>query len=148
MNLLTDAEKEELSGAIDDIHDSWKRDILIYREPEVAVISTNNNHNFAFQLNEQVGLSTTLSGVSGSFEARIWQPSMMSDFELKINLPDVNNFQVKAVCRLKLDDAGWNFIRDARKVIVDGSTYDRITEDRQHGLFSPKYHTIWLMRTQ
>jgi len=147
MSLLTSGEKTILQAQIGNIHDTWKRQIVAYKTPDVTIISSDTNYNFAFKTNQE---STTVQNVpvSGTYNVRIFQPTSRNDFEKAVVLTDIPLSQIKGAVRLKMEDDAWTFIKDSIKVVIDGETYDRMTEDRHHGLFTPEYHTVWFLRTE
>jgi hypothetical protein len=71
-NLLSDADKEKLGNVFQDLHDTFSRDILVYKEAKKVVINTTMEHNpiyGEYTRSNSAVQSTSLTVPNGSFES-------------------------------------------------------------------------------
>ena len=71
-NLLSDADKEKLGNVFQDLHDTFSRDILVYKEAKKVVINTTMEHNpiyGEYARSDSAVQSTSLTVPNGSFES-------------------------------------------------------------------------------
>lgn len=153
---LSQEEKNSYQSDLSDIHDIFKRAILIFRHAEKVIISENLNYSFAYS---DMQLDNDVSGynvASGVYYARIWHlpglggnpmalttSSSSSEFTAR-GIPEIRFNNDKDVVRLKLDISGYDFIKGCETVQIDNSNYNVKSAYRQHGLFVPEFYTVWL----
>jgi len=148
-NLFTDAEKEALQNAFDDIHDTFSRPVYYFKEAKTVVLSTNPTFNPIYQQNNIQ--QTTVKKViqSGSFNARITYDTDRSesyvtspeiDSQLKLRLPD-------GYVRIKVDPSGHETLKQTKRIDFDERRFSVESDVRPHGLFKPKYYTYFLLPT-
>jgi hypothetical protein len=147
MELISASEKAELAKVIDDIHETFARDIYVYKTPTITAISTSGNYNFAFG-DDQPSVTASKEVVSASFKARIKHLDLASDSEQLRNIPidDARFKSTKGLIRLKITQEAYNFIKDSERITVDGRNCILMTNDRPHGLFDTQYITVYLSR--
>jgi hypothetical protein len=135
--LLSDIEKTAYSNVFNDIHDTFSRDVIVWKTPKKVVVSTNNNHNFLY--NDQESLKVDYIPVSGTFKARVeWgDPS-----KLILN-PDIRTEIKGNVCRLKVKQDFINFMDGAAQVEIDGRKVEQIGSNKPHGLFDIDFYTLF-----
>ena len=149
-SLLTTAQKAALQSAFDDIHDTFARDIYIYKEAKKISISTNPNYNPIYDKNSSLSQSVTRQVQKQTFKARIMydtdraEPYLASpeiDSQLKIRVPD-------GTVRIKLAKDGYEYIKGAKRIELDGRKFSIESDVRPHGLFDPTYCTFFLLPTE
>lgn len=153
-SLLSDAEKQVFSLEMDNLAQTFERDILVFKTPEIVVVSTNLNYNrFQAQDSNLVNQNPENIPVKHIVKARIW-------YEKQQNAPFLNPYvggnldeaQLKLKneegrVRVKVNQAGYDLLFDAKKVEFDGLTYKVDSLERPHGLFNVWYYTFWLKRS-
>ena len=144
-SLISDSEKQQLNAVIDDIHETFAREITVFKEASQIVIITDPNFN---PLYNTAGQTTSIvnTPVSGTFKARIkyeddigkkyWSEGGL-DSQIKLEV-------VVGTVRLKIDAAAYDFIKDGRRFDVDGKRYVLNSTFRPHGLFDNQYYTLYL----
>lgn len=143
-SLISDIEKAEMSAAFNDIHDTFKRPVLIYKTPERVDIITNDNFISAYRNNEQNnGLSYEYTIESGVYDMRIqWlKPSEMVGLPLNIQ-PN------EQICRLKISKDVFDMIKDMQSIYIDDIHCEIPPFYRPHGLFNVDYYTIYAKRRE
>jgi hypothetical protein len=149
-SLLTSAQKNALQSAINELHDTFARDIYIYKEAKSTVISTSPNYNAIYQQNTAQSQTIKRQVQSGKFSARITydtdrnQENVTSpeiDSQLKIKMPD-------GYVRIKVDKNGYEYIKQSKRVEFDGRKFTIESDVRPHGLFEPTHYTFFLLPTE
>jgi len=149
-NLLTHAQKAALQSAFNDIHDTFARDIFIYKEAQVTILSTNPNYNPIYQQNSNQSQTVSRKVIKSSFKARITYDTDRSqsvltspeiDSQLKLKMPD-------GYVRIKVANDGYEYLKDAKRVEFDGRKFTIESDVRPHGLFEPTFYTFFLLPTE
>lgn len=144
-NLISASERTALNAVIDDIHETFAREITVYKEASQVVIITDPNFN---PLYNTAGQTTTIinTPVYKTFKARIlynddigkkyWSESGLAS-QIKLEA-------VVGSIRLKIKADDYEYIKDARRFDVDGKRYVLNSTFRPHGLFDNQYYTLYL----
>ncbi len=152
-DLFTAVQKAAFEQTQQDIHDTFARPITIFKNSQKIVIFTNPEHNFIFDAgpNQTVTQDVIVSGV---FQARILyrpdQPSNMfsaSDGGV-IGQPQLFQQIPQGDVRLKLDPTGAAFLKEATRVEFDDTVFNIKSDQRPHGLFTPKFYNFYLTRVK
>ena len=70
-SLLTAAQKAALQSAFNDIHDTFSRNIYVYKEAKKVAITTNPNYNPIYDKNSALSQTVTKEVQKQSFKATI-----------------------------------------------------------------------------
>jgi hypothetical protein len=144
-NLISASERTALNAVIDDIHETFAREITVYKEASQVVIITDPNYN---PLYNTAGQTTSIvnTPVYKTFKARIhynddigkkyWSESGLAS-QIKLEA-------VVGSIRLKIKATDYDYIKDARRFDVDGKRYVLNSTFRPHGLFDNQYYTLYL----
>lgn len=141
-NLISNSERATYNSAIDDIHDTFSRDIIIWRQSAEVINSTDQNYD-AFN---NVGVQNTIyTSQSKIFKARIkYIDRQDKEFALIVGNSKIDITQEFQLVRIKIDSIANAYFDDCEKVTIDGIDFLPITTSRPHGLFTPTYYTIYL----
>jgi hypothetical protein len=143
-DLLTAEEKAEYSLAIQDIHDTWKRPVLIWKNAEQTIIDSTENFNYFYRNSPQLNQPTTYEAVSGVFDMRIRWGDPTKDNNLKDLKPEVHG----NLCRMKMEQDAFDFLsNDAKHIEIDGRKCVVEGFSRPHGLFDIQYYTVFVRET-
>jgi len=149
-SLLTSAQKTALQSAFNDLHDTFAREIYIYKEAQTTVISTSPNYNAIYKQNNNQSQTVSRKVVVKTFKARITydtdrsQSTLTSpeiDSQLKLKMPD-------GYVRIKVAEDGYNYLKDSKRVEFDGRKFTIESDVRPHGLFKPTFYTFFLLPTE
>lgn len=140
-DLLTAAEKSEYQAALDDVFLTFCRPITIIKQNNIAVVSSDPNvYNWIYG-NDQIGIATTETFVSGIFQGSINWLDPAKDNNYKELRPEIlGNY-----CQLDLRLDAYTFLQDYYEIIVDGIPTRRKIGVRPHALFDPTYYQITLV---
>jgi len=136
-DLFTDSEKEEIAANLLHLHDTFGRDIIVYKEAQKVVISTDPNYNYLYG---NSGATTSVSNVpvKKTFKARI-----RYDLDNKNLISNIGSNETSQV-RIKLKKADYNYISDAKRIEFDGRMFHVDSDPRAHGLFDVQFYTLFL----
>jgi|TARA_R110000824_G_scaffold107299_4_gene253502 hypothetical protein len=143
-SLLTNAEKTTMNEAMDDLHDTFARDVQIIKEAKKTVTSPNSQFNSVYGT---AGSSTSLvyETQSGTYKARVqylrqdeeYFSDSQLDSQLKIKIP-------AGSVRLKVSGDAHDYLKDAKRIQLDDRRFTIFSDYTPHGLFDSRYYTYYL----
>jgi len=125
-DLLTTTERQNISGIIDDVFDTFKRDIVVYKEPTKSVTDVDLDFMFGYDAESQSS-NYTYTQVTGAYQATIKY--------IKSNVDDTSeilNTQIEnQVARIKVNRSARDFIENGsnEKVTFDSKNFEFISND-------------------
>ncbi len=144
-NLISASERTALNAVIDDIHETFAREITVFKEASQIVIITDPNFN---PLYNTAGQTTSIinTPVYKQFKARIYYND---DIAKQYWSETAVNTQIKlqaivGTVRLKIRAEDYEYIQDARRFDLDGRRFVLNSSFRGHGLFDSQYYTLYL----
>ena len=147
-DLIPRGEKEILERQLIDIHDTFGREIIVYKEAQKVIISSDPSYNYLY--NNVAGENTTIENVPVRkvFKARIKYDTGRDleyagevDSQMKISRPsNSSNVRIK----LKIED--FNYIQDAKRIEFDGRLFHINSDPRFHGLFDKVQFCTFYLR--
>ena len=148
-SFFDEIEKANLEKYIDDIHDTFARDVYYFKEAKNIVLKTSQTFNPIYGQNNPTFTNIKKVSQSGVFKARIKYDTDKSesllaspeiDSPLKIRHPD-------GLVRIKVNQEGKEILGKTKRLEFDGRRFSVESDVRPHGLFSPKYFTYFLIPT-
>lgn len=146
---LSQNQINKINSLSDTLHTTFARTITVYKNAKKTLIASTDNWNSLYRrTNTGSNTSVEYSTVSDTFEARIYYVDMDKEFlsneagaqsgtQNKIILPDGS---VKIVVK----EAGYNYIREARRVEFDGTKFAIKSDGVPRGLTSNRFFTFVL----
>ncbi len=139
---LTQGQKDNIEAIIDRIHDTFARPITVFKIGTRTAIASSQNYNFIYR---QQSANTVTTEVSQTFQARIKYIS--ADEEL---LPDANAGQDKIILpagsvKIKVNLEGYNYMKEAKRVELDGFRFSIKSNGKPLGMFGPQYYEFLLL---
>jgi len=144
-NLISASERTALNAVIDDVHETFAREITVFKEASQIVIITDPSFNPLYNTAGQT-TSYVNTPVYKTFKARIlYQDDFKKQYwsEGQLN----NQIKLEAVVgsvRIKIRAEDYDYIKDGRRFDVDGKRYVLNSTFRPHGLFDNQYYTLYL----
>lgn len=147
---ISDAQKALFEGVMSDIHETFARSVIAYKDSKRVIISTNADYNYLYRNVKGDATKSIINQVQfQTFKARVLyedkQREELVDGEarstIKVQRP-------VGEVRLKVDLTGYKYIKDAKRIEIDGSLFYKATDVRRHGLFSPQFYTYYLRPTE
>jgi hypothetical protein len=141
-SLISDADKLELAGEIDQLHDTFAKDIYVYGEPIRDVIDPNTNPLYGYPVKKS---AATLTENVTTIKARILmgKPSnvvLTSGGEGKDSVVELP----AGWARIKVKAEHEELIKTSKRVKIGNDFYSFDSHKREHGLFSTDYLTFYL----
>lgn len=145
---LSPSERESIAANLLDLHDTFGRDIVVYKEAKKVIISTDPSFNYLYGKAGKSTPSVENVPVRKVFKARVRYDTDRSleyfgetQTQAKIKRPDSNS-----VVRLKLKVEDHNYIKDAKRIELDGRMFTVYSDPRPHGLFDKiQFITLFLL---
>jgi hypothetical protein len=137
-DLYTDAEKAVVAANLLHLHDTFGRDIIVYKEAQKVIISTDPNYNYLYNSGGSTTTSVTNKPVKKTFKARIRYD--LDNKNLESNIGSNETSQV----RIKLKKEDYTYISDAKRIELDGRMFHVDSDPRAHGLFDVQFYTLFL----
>lgn len=139
-SLFTAAQKIEINGIFDSIHDTFQKDIHVYTN-EATSLPSNLNYNPIYgrtkdqskSVGDKVLTKTTIS-------ARVQYFKKSEDAVLD----DTGLTSSANVVRVKVDAAGKNLLARSISVDIDGNKCSVISDPEVVGPFATDYYKIYL----
>jgi len=149
-SLISDSEKADMVLALEDVFDTFKRPLVVYLEPEKIIASTDPNFSRFGQRDQNVyqpkvnPIRHTIYAVV-SYEKELKNPTSEpmrgeQSAQLKLRYADGN-------VRIKLDKSGFNLMKGAKIIELDGQNFEVDSTPRVHGLFGTGRYTLFLNNT-
>lgn len=152
-SLISSADKITLQSALTDVFDTFKRSVVLYHEPEKVVISTDPNYS-RFGNNSQMTENIENVPVRHVIDARIYY---LKDQENQVAQPYLGGFldesqlkisEPKGRIRIKVEESGYQLLKDAKLVELDGFIFTPDSPPRVHGLLGVNRWTFYYKVTK
>jgi len=144
-DLIPSSDKAAFDNVFNDIHDTFARDITIFKKEKQVFVGTNSTYNALYsRMRDQKGSDKVVESINvkariayaGSFE------SARSNDENEITGLDIPQDHV----RIKIDETGYNLLRQATDIEIDGELFNITSDASKAGMFSVKYFNLLLKR--
>jgi len=146
-NLITTGDKHQLTGMMGDHFDTFKTEIVVYKEPQKVISNVTSNNSYAGYGASSNPVEFTYVPVSGIYSG-IVNYSNNQESELG---EDLGNIMIgKGVVRIKVQQDARDFILNGAKteaIKIDGSTFNTITDDKVQNYLGLKYYIFYLEKT-
>jgi hypothetical protein len=149
-SLLSDSIKTQAESLRSDIFDTFARPIVVSTTPTKVIISTDENYNFAYENPDGVGQEDYVEYTpkSATIQACIqYDKSLDRLFANKFGSAneDIRITTNDGYVRVKISKADYDeYIGDAINFQFDGWDFERDRTPRPHGMFAPKFYTLFL----
>jgi hypothetical protein len=134
---LSSSERASIAANLLDLHDTFGREIVVYKEAKKVIISTDPSYNYLYSNAGANTPNVQNVPVRKVFKARVRYDTDRSleyfgeaDAQVKINRPDPNS-----TVRIKLKIQDYSYIKDAKRIELDGRMFHVESDPRPHGLF-------------
>lgn len=144
-NLISASERVALNATMEDIHETFAREITVFKEASQIVIITDPNFNPLYNTAGQT-TSYVNTPVYKTFKVRIqynddigkkyWSESGLAS-QIKLEA-------VVGSVRIKIKAEDYEYIKDGRRFDVDGKRFVLNSTFKPHGLFDNQFYTLYL----
>lgn len=143
-SLLNDDQKAVFTAALDTLFDTFKQDIIIYKEAKIQI--TNINQPRLFGYDEEVDISNiNYIPITGTFSAMV---NFTQKQELK-HLREVNSFLEQGEASIKVKSDARDFIENDGKTInisINDTMFKIASSESLRRFISPNYFIYYLER--
>ena len=129
----------------DDIHDTFARDITIFRNGKTTLISIDHDYNYLYgrkkddnKTSPELEKYTTKARIK-YFGEQEKNAVIGKDANINYSFPNAD-------IRLKVDATAYALIKEAEKIEVDGFIYELTSEPSRTGPFGTNYYVVYLKR--
>ena len=142
-SLISDTEKQNLTGIFGDIFDTFKREITIHKEPQKIISDVNVSHIFGYG-NASQNSNVTYVPKSKKFHATVSYnitPSEASDY-----ISDVGAYNHGNVVKIKVEEAARNYVMNGKteKIEFDNRYFNVVSRDLVSMFLDVKYYIFYL----
>lgn len=137
---LNTTQKRAIADILDNVHETFARKIFCFKDGERISLATNSQYNAFYR---ERSANTEFSEVSIEINARIRY--VKADEELfKFSDGTAGGVQNKIALpagsvKIKVDRAGYEFIKDAKRIELDNQRFAVVSNARQIAMFGPDY---------
>tara|TARA_Y100000310_G_C20346460_1_gene652258 strand:+ start:253 stop:693 length:441 start_codon:yes stop_codon:yes gene_type:complete len=143
-SLITSEERAILTGTFQDVFDTFKRDIVVYKEPIQIVETISESMIFGYgEYSNPVNYTNSL--VSGSFSATIRYQDMQEEDYSSLLGADLT----KGIVRIKVQKAAKDFIDVGKteKIEFDDKTFNVVSDVAVKRFLDSEYFVYYLQAT-
>ena len=138
------ATRSSIERALDNAHETFGRSLTAYKDAEKTVTLFTPQYNAVYGTAGRTSMSVSKTTVSSVFTARIRyftnsETILDTDSQSKVSIPE-------GLVRIKVDAEGKNFIRDAKRIDLDGKRYLIVNDSFPQPIkpYIPKYFAFFL----
>ncbi len=142
---LSENQKTNIKSIIDQIHDTFAREITVFKIGQRTVISSSANYNALYR---QQSANTETTEVSQTFQARIKYVEMSETFlqDSQSNSSGQDKIILPAgTVKIKVNLEGYEYVREAKRVELDGRRFSIKSDGKPLGMFGPQYYEFILI---
>jgi len=142
---LSENQKTNIKSIIDQIHDTFAREITVFKIGQRTVISSSANYNALYR---QQSSNTETTEVSQTFQARIKYVEMSETFlqDSRSNSSGQDKIILPAgTVKIKVNLEGYEYVREAKRVELDGRRFSIKSDGKPLGMFGPQYYEFILI---
>ncbi len=143
--LISDSQKTKIKGIIDDIHETFARNITVYEEGEKVLISASSEFNGIYGKTSTGSSSTRKVVVSHTVNARIKYINAREQNFADGNVssqPDID--LVDGSVRITVNADGFDILKEAKRCEFEGRKYTIDSKGNPTGIFGPQYYHFFL----
>lgn len=144
-SLISSSQKNTISAIIDDIHETFARNITVYEEGKKILIAASSEYNGIYGRTGGGATSTSTTSVSHTIKARIKyidaREANLADGGINSQL-DIE--LVDGSVRITVDAAGFNILKEAKRCEFEGGKYEIVSKGNPTGIFGPQYYHFYL----
>lgn len=144
-DLIPGSDKTAFDAVFNDIHDTFAREITIFKKEKKIFVATNSTYNALYsRLKNEKGSEKTVEAIK--VKARI---AYAGNFEfLRANAEnEIMGLDIPADhVRIKIDATGYSLIKQATDIEIDGELFNITSDAAKSGMFSVNYFNLLLKR--
>jgi hypothetical protein len=144
-SLISDSQKNTIKAIIDDIHETFARNITVYEEGQKILIAASTEFNGIYGKTANGSQSIEKTVVSHVIKARIKyinsRESNLSDGNIESQL---GIELIDGSVRITVDSEGFAILKEAKRCEFEGRKYTINSKGNPTGIFGPQYYHFYL----
>lgn len=145
-SLLNETEKNNLTPLIEDLFDTFARDIIIHKQPKKNISQFINNSMHGY------GESSIEENINYVPESKIFKAKIKynNDQDLE-KIKELNNFVSKGIVKIKVRQDARDYILNGtktEKIEFDGKFFNIISDEAVKKFFNTTYYIFYLEATK
>lgn len=144
-SLISDSQKNTIKAIIDDIHETFARNITVYEEGEKVLIAASSQFNGIYGKTSSGSKSVQKTVVSHTIKARIKyinaREQNLSGGEIESQL---GVELLDGSVRITVDADGFEILKEAKRCEFEGRKYTIDSKGNPTGIFGPQYYHFYL----
>jgi len=150
-SLISDAEKLVYESVRDDIFDTFARQIFLNLTPDKIIISTTGNYFESYNnpdYQDDTNLVTYTPKTTGIMACVSYDKTLEKYFSNKNGTEDESLRLIydAGMVRVKIKSGDYPLFKNTINYKFDGYNFSLQRMERPHGLFDPKYYTLYLSK--
>ena len=145
-SLLTSAQKTIFKKGLNDLFDTFKQDIVVYKEAQIELVDVNQPRMYGY--NERVDISNiNFVPVTGVFSALV----NFNANQKQVHLDEVGNLIPKGDVSIKVKSDAYDFIENDSATLnvgINDTLYKIISSESFRRYITPDYYTYYLERVR
>ena len=144
-SFISDFAKQAFAKQFEHLHDTFARDIVVYKEAKKVIINTDPNYNYIYN---NTGGAASVQNVPQKFvfKARILyddnrDTEYFGEFGTSTKVKRVDS---NSRVRIKLKKEDYMQIKDLKRIEFDERMFMVDSDPRAHGLFDVNFYTLYL----
>lgn len=141
-SLLNETEKNNLTPLIEDLFDTFARDIIIHKQPQKKIIQSNINSLAGYE-EESIQENVEYIPEFRTFKAKIKYDNLQ---DLKV-MPQLANLISKGLVKIKVRQDARDYILNGtktEKIEIDGKFFNIVTDEAVKKFFNTTYYIFYL----
>ena len=145
-SLLNETEKNNLTPLIEDLFDTFARDIIIHKEPQKKIIQINNQSLVGY---DETSIIENIEYIpeSRTFKAKIKYQNDQDTDEMK----DLKNTISQGIVKIKVRKDARDYILNGtktEKIEIDGNAFNVISDEAVKKFFNTTYYIFFIEKTK
>jgi hypothetical protein len=144
-SLISETEKNNLTGIFNDIFDTFKREIVIHKEPKKIISQVNTSSLFGYG-DPASSINYSYTPVSGVFQATI-RYNLDQETERLADIP--SQVSIGGVF-IKVQEPARNYINKGKteRITFDNKSFKVVSEDANKSFLNSKFYVYKLESTK
>lgn len=148
-NLISSSARLIYEQARDDVFDTFSRPCIVYVTPEKTIISQDLNYSFSYSNPESQDDTdlVTYEPIRYVFDVCVLYKKELTQLSANKQGSREENLGLQfdnGDVRIKIKKEDYNLIKNSINFEIDGDNFYVDKTPRPHGLFEPKYYTLYL----
>ena len=143
--LISDTQKNTIKSIIDDIHETFARNITVFEEGRKVLIAASPEFNGVYGRTGATSSSVTKTVVSHTLKARIKYINAREQNLADGNIASQTDIDlIEGSVRITVDATGFEILKEAKRCEFEGRKYTINSKGNPTGIFGPQYYHFYL----